>query len=514
MLTRRRFLKISGAVALWPASGCAKRASSPGLVLVNDVQSQLNATRVDLVGAARSPDDLEKLIRKARTDGKGISIAGGRHAMGGQQFGTDTILIDMTGMDRVLHFNREEGEIEVEAGIQWPALINYLVEAQSGQQRQWAIIQKQTGADRFSIGGALGSNIHGRGLRLQPFIADVQSFMLLDADGMLRRCDRRENAELFRLAIGGYGLFGIITSVRLRLAPRRKLRRVVEILHVDELMSAFEKRIADGFLYGDFQFSVDGDSDHFLRKGVFSCYQPVGEKTSMPEGQKELSEQDWRELIYLLHVNPSRAFEMYSRFYLASSGQIYWSDTHQLSLYIDTYHQWLDKTLGAKEKATEIITELYVPRQELTSFMAEASRDFREHDVQTIYGTIRLIERDEESFLGWAKEHYACVIFNLHTVHSPQGVEHSARAFRRLIDLAIGHRGSYYLTYHRFATRQQVETCYPQFPQFLALKRQYDPEERFQSDWYRHYKAMFPDVRQSTTGIESDSVPSSRKGFA
>lgn len=53
---------------------------------------------------------------------------------------------------------------------------------------------------------------------------------------------------------------------------------------------------------------------------------------------------------------------------------------------------------------------------------------------------------------------------------------------------------SYYLTYHKFATRDQILACYPQFPEFLRLKRRYDPEERFQSDWYRHYRRMFADV--------------------
>jgi hypothetical protein len=28
----------------------------------------------------------------------------------------------------------------------------------------------------------------------------------------------------------------------------------------------------------------------------------------------------------------------------------------------------------------------------------------------------------------------------------------------------------------------------------LRAKRRHDPEERFQSDWYRHYRAMFADV--------------------
>jgi len=48
-------------------------------------------------------------------------------------------------------------------------------------------------------------------------------------------------------------------------------------------------------------------------------------------------------------------------------------------------------------------------------------------------------------------------------------------------------------TYHRHARRDQGEVCCPQLPEFLRLKRKYDPDERLQSDWYRHYKGMFAD---------------------
>lgn len=237
--------------------------------------------------------------------------------------------------------------------------------------------------------------------------------------------------------------------------------------------------------------ATDESSDDFLRKGVFSCYRPVDEGTPVREGGKELAEEDWRRLLYLSHVDKKRAFEAYATYYLSTSGQIYWSDTHQLSLYIDKYHQWLDQRLGATERATEMITEIYVPRSALVRFLHEASDDFRRNNVNVIYGTIRLIERDDESFLAWAKEPYVCVIFNLHVVHARPGLERAARDFSRLIDLAIRYGGSYYLTYHRWATRAQLEVCYPQFPEFLRLKRKHDPEERFQSDWYRHYNAMF-----------------------
>ena len=197
--------------------------------------------------------------------------------------------------------------------------------------------------------------------------------------------------------------------------------------------------------------------------------------------------------MYLAHTNQKRAFEIYAEYYLSTTGQVYWSDTHQLSIYPDNYHREIDQKLHAPYPASEIITEINVPRPMLKEFFDEVRDDFRKNEVSLIYGTVRIIERDDESFLPWAKQAYACVIFNLHTVHNPEGLQRSADAFRRLIDMAARRGGTYYLTYHRFATRKQVESCYPQFAESLQLKRKYDPEERFQSDWYRHYKSMFGD---------------------
>jgi FAD/FMN-containing dehydrogenase len=81
----------------------------------------------------------------------------------------------------------------------------------------------------------------------------------------------------------------------------------------------------------------------------------------------------------------------------------------------------------------------------------------------------------------------------LHVRHTGEGLQRAADDFRRIIDRAIEFGGRYYLTYHRWANRRQVEKCYPQFADFLRLKKKYDPQERFQSQWYRHYKTMFAD---------------------
>ena len=84
--------------------------------------------------------------------------------MGGQQFCSGGLLLDTRPLERVLAFDRERGTIELEAGIQWPALLAYLGEAQDDSETAWGIRQKQTERDRLSLGGALAANVHGRGL--------------------------------------------------------------------------------------------------------------------------------------------------------------------------------------------------------------------------------------------------------------------------------------------------------------------------------------------------------------
>jgi FAD/FMN-containing dehydrogenase len=469
------------------------RRAATDSVVVNDIHSQLNSTRVREILQPRLLGDVQEIIRTARKERKAISIAGGRHAMGGQQFGSDTSLIDVRKLNRILDLDKKNGILEIEAGIEWPELIDGYLALQKGSESIWGIAQKQTGADRLTISGTIAANAHGRGLKMKPFVSDVESFVLVDANGDAQTCSRTQNAELFRLVHGGYGLFGVVTSVKLRLVPRRKVERVVEIRSTHDLIAAFEKRIADGFVYGDFQFSIERDSEDFLHRGVFSCYRPVNDATPIPPVEKQLSDENWRQLLYLAHTDGKQVFKKYTEYYLSTNGQIYWSDLHQLSIYPDNYHREIDARMNAPYAATEMITEIDVPRHALEGFLEEARQDFRKNGTELIYGTIRLIEKDDESFLPWAKEPYACTIFNLHTVHRPEGLKRSEEAFRRLIDMAVRRGGTYYLTYHYYAARPQVEACYPQFAQFLKLKKKYDPEERFQSDWYRHYRSMFAD---------------------
>src|SRR5262245_8797761 len=252
MVTRREFIRTAALFALAPRISAEPEKE----IWVNDVHSQLNRTRVRELLRPRTREELAEIVRSASRKGLPISVSGCRHSMGGQQFATDSICIDARSIDRVISFDQERGLIEAEAGIQWPKLIRTYLNAQANKAKQWGIAQKQTGADTFTLGGSLSSNVHGRGLTMKPLISNINSFTLINAGGKSIRCSRDENNELFRLAIGGYGLFGLIDSVTLQLVPRQKLRREVEIIHASDLPRRFEERIAQTFLYGDFQFSV------------------------------------------------------------------------------------------------------------------------------------------------------------------------------------------------------------------------------------------------------------------
>ena len=482
-------MKVLRGLAVLAIVASTGRLSAQPTVL-NDVHSRLNPTEVAEYHEPATKQDIVALVKGAARRGRAISISGGRHAMGGQQFGQGTVHLNLSKYNGVVRFDPERGWVTVESGVQWPELIAWLAKHQQGKERSWGIRQKQTGADRLSIGGALSANVHGRGLKLKPIVSDIESFELVDARGDLVPCSREQNADLFRLAIGGYGLFGVITEVTLRLAPRTKLERKVEIVRLGEVPALVDRRICDGFEYGDYQFKTDERAEDFMQVGVFSFYRPVPATTPIAVGQQELSTEKWNELYKLAHLDKSRAFQLYADYYRSTNGQIYWSDTHQLSTYVEGLDRLIDIAQGARAPGSLMITELYVPRNRLPEFLTRAGETIRETKANLVYGTVRYIEKDDETFLAWAREPFACAVMNLRVTHDEAGLEEARRQFQALIDVALSMDGSYFLTYHRWARKDQVLRAYPQLPEFVKLKLRYDPEERFQSEWYRHYKRM------------------------
>ncbi len=471
-------------LAARPHRPCTARPAGPGL-LVNDLHSRLNSTRVRDLRRPRTREELATIVAQHAAQGRSLAVSGGRGAMGGQAFASGETLLDMRSLDRVLEFDAQRGRMWVEAGIQWRALMRATAAAHVPGLPRWGVAQKQTGADQLTLGGSVAVNAHGRGLTLPPIGHHVESLEIVDPTGRVQRVGRTTRPELFSLALGGYGLCGVVSAVELNLVPRVKVRRKVEVRSTAGLMQAFAERVQAGFTYGDFQVAIDPARDDFLRRGVFSCYEPVADATPL-EDSRALSDADWRGLLGLAHTAPHRAFERYAAHYLETDGQVYWSDTHQLAGYVRDYHAEIDEHRRAAHPGSEMITELYVPRASFEPFLDDLRACLRERRAQLVYGTLRLIERDEDSFLAWAREPWICTVLNLHVEHTLPGLVKAAGQFRAAIDVALAHGGSFYLTYHRWATAAQLRAAHPRIDAFLAAKQRLDPEGRFQSDWYHH----------------------------
>lgn len=463
--------------------------------ILNDVHSKLNETEVLQVVRPQTLSEIQEVVRDAREKKIPISVAGGRHAMGGQQFATDSLHVDTTGLNRVLDTDSVGGLLHIEAGADWPTIIQASHDMDACNGKTWGIRQKQTGVDSVTLAGSISANAHGRGLLMQPLGDDVEDLTLVNAFGEAVFCSREENAELFSLVIGGYGLFGIIYSATLRLAPRQCLRRVVDVIDLDDAMNAVFRRVEEGCLFGDFQFVIDPSNESFLRRGVFACYKPDDSVEMGLNSSSDLEPETWLKLLKLAHDDKKQAFRLYSGHYLNTDGNHYWSDTMQLSTYVPSYSDFLESVDNENReqiaKESLVIGEHYVPKEQLLAFAQRARDILRSFDTEVIYGTIRAILRDQTSYLPWAKDDFVCIIFNLRTPHTESGLQRTENTFRALIDASRELGGNFFLTYHRYASVEQVADCYPEFRDWLGLKKNYDPDEIFTSSWYVHYRDAF-----------------------
>ena len=88
MRTRREFLNIVAQTGVGVAglASLSQRGRAQGTgIAVNDIHSKLNSTRIAGIIKPHSEDQLRSALSAVRDSGKAVSIAGGRHSMGGEQ---------------------------------------------------------------------------------------------------------------------------------------------------------------------------------------------------------------------------------------------------------------------------------------------------------------------------------------------------------------------------------------------------------------------------------------------
>lgn len=440
--------------------------------IVDDITG-LNPVEVDEVIV---PGSIETLRRVLESNGRPLSIGGGRFSMGGHAASAGSLHIDMRGLNRVLEVDPVARTVRVEAGARWKD-VQRVVDDFGLSVR---IMQTYSS---FTVGGSLSVNCHGRYVGLGPLVLSVREIVLLLHDGSEVVATPHENTRLFYGAIGGYGAFGIIVSATLDLDVNARLERLSRKMPLADYLPFFRRRI-------------DGN-----RAAVFHNADMVPPRFETV-----------RAITWQVTDKPARAAVAADRrkLYLAERYML-WAITetplghwrrefvYEPLLYLRPAVKYRNEEADydvaeleplSRRQSTYVLQEYFVPPDELAAFSAQMAAILQRFAVQVVNVSIRHAGRDPGTLLAWAPgEVFALVLYY------KQGTGRADRQrvgvwTRELIDAVLAAGGRYYLPYQLHARHDQFHAAYPRAGELRALKRELDPENRFRNClWDRYFDA-------------------------
>ena len=209
----------------------AVRLSGWGRRPIAAAEEILPASPADLAGLAERP----YLPRgQGRSYGDAGLPARGHRALNSARF------------DRCLSFNPFSGVLDAESGVTLRAILALAVP-------RGFFLPVTPGTMFVSLGGAVASNVHGknhhRSGSLEHFLLEVE---VATPSGAVV-CSPEIRPALFRATVGGYGLTGFITRVKLRLKPIESARMDTLRIRAPGLDSIFALLARHD---GDYEYSV------------------------------------------------------------------------------------------------------------------------------------------------------------------------------------------------------------------------------------------------------------------
>lgn len=443
---------------------------------VIDDASRLN--RTDVVEVWPVPDDdaeaqIAALLARARRDRLPVSIAGARHSMGGHTIAPDGIVLDMRPFD-AMQLDAERSILTVQSGAQWSEVIPYL------DARGFSVGVLQSNSS-FSVGGSISVNCHGWVYDRPPICATVESFRLMCADGNVHRCTRDENAELFSLALGGYGLFGVILDVELRVVPNECYRIEQHVVSDAEAMDTFDREVEGHDDVAMFYARLDINPGALFSETILNVMRPVPD--AAPPPLAPLGFAQFRRAVFRGSVGST-----YGK-------HLRWRAETRLQPWIrkDTYsrNQLLSEAVDVFENrtadTTDVLHEYFVPHAAAPRFLGQVRRIVARHRADLLNVTVRSVNEDTDTFLRYADQRMLGFVMLFNQAVSEAGERRMASMTRDLIDAALAVDGRHYLTYRLHASDEQLRRAYPQAEEFFAKKRAYDPDGLFQNGFYLRY---------------------------
>jgi decaprenylphospho-beta-D-ribofuranose 2-oxidase len=192
-----------------------EREEGSGMTLPRDQDDILNWSRTELspcyVFKVRDIAEIMHALTTASTKGLSVIAHGTGHSYTDAALNTNGVLIDVTGMRRILSWDPEQGIMQVEPGVTLRDVVRVAL-----ADHWWPAVTPST-ADA-TIGGCVAMNVNGKNAwKCGSFGEHLLSLTVLLATGQVLTLSPESNPQLFQALVGSAGLLGIITSITLQL---------------------------------------------------------------------------------------------------------------------------------------------------------------------------------------------------------------------------------------------------------------------------------------------------------
>jgi FAD/FMN-containing dehydrogenase len=329
----------------------------------------------------------------------------------------------------------------------------------------------------FGVASTFSVNAHGWPVPFSGCGSTVRAITMLLADGTLVNCSRREHADLFRHAMGGYGLVGVITELELDMVPNALLTPTFETMSGKDIGPRFAQRLASDSTIQMAYGRMDVALDRFFDRALLITYRPASDQSEIPAASGSGFISRSARYVFRAQVESDRA----KRFrWWTESGLGPWlaGDATRNSLMNEPVITLDDRD----PRRTDILHEYFVPPARFAEFVTACQDVIPASYQQLLNITLRYVNTDTDSVLGYAPEPRIAAVLLFSQEKTVRGEVDMAGMTRSLIDRVLEIGGTYYLPYRPHASIEQLRLGYPRAGAFAATKRELDPELLLLSD--------------------------------
>jgi L-gulonolactone oxidase len=166
-----------------------------------------------LVARPSFRDSLDALIAEGSGGPNHLLASGLRRSYGDSCINNGGAMIDMTGLDHFVSFDRTTGLLVAEAGVSLAEILKLVIPA-------GYFLPITPGTKFVTLGGAVANDVHGKNHHRAGTIGRwIRRLDLKRTDGTEHSLTDADTTGLFGATIGGLGLTGVVSRIALELAP-------------------------------------------------------------------------------------------------------------------------------------------------------------------------------------------------------------------------------------------------------------------------------------------------------